>query len=397
MYMKKVFVLTISIAFSFALFAQKGKVNGAYNLILAKDLEKAIVKLNEAEVHEKTKDWPKTYYVKGKFFQELHASENQALKGQYENILELAFKNYKKAYELDTMGKLKNFMNLDAYELYNKLFTDGVSKFGENKYKEATQVWEYALESRNFTSLFNNETDTSIMYNIALAALNGQLYDKCIDYLKKVADLNYGGANVFVLMKNAYVEKGDTASALKALQDGFEKFPDDQAVIVELINYYLSSNQSQAALEYLAIAKEQDPSNPTFYHAEGVLYDKMGNFEKSIESYNKAIEVNPDYFDSQYNLGVIHFNKAVVVYEEGVMSTDDRVYERKIKEANETFKIAVPYFEKCLEIVDENDPDDKANLISTLENLSVLYYRLQMTDKHEEVKAKLDSLKAPVQ
>ncbi|MBN2520014.1 MAG: tetratricopeptide repeat protein [Bacteroidales bacterium] len=395
--MKNVFTLLIIFVFSFtAIHAQKGKVTAALNLIVAANFEKAKQNLDLAVQHEKSKDWPKTYYALGKFYHELYKSDQTELKEKYGNLLEEAYLNYKKAGDLDSLNKLENYMNLDLLDIYNKLFSDGVDEFNEKNYNEATKLWEYAIDIRNYSVLLKDDIDSSTMYNIGIAALNAKDYNKALDYFNRVLEIDYGGANVYVLMKNAYIEMEDSAAALKTLQTGFESFPEDQAILVELINYYLMSGGSQEALEYLKLAKEQDPTNPTFYHAEGVLYDKMGEFDKSVESYKKAIEIKPDFFDSHYNLGVLYFNKAVVIAEEANMTLDDKKYEKLRAEADEIFLTALPLFEECLKIMetkDLNEGDNKKNMIDTMENLKILYYRLKMDDKHADIKARLDELK----
>ena len=65
-----------------------------------------------------------------------------------------------------------------------------------------------------------------------------------------------------------------------------------------MINFYLNSNQSKEALEYLTLAKQNDPTNASFHFAEGTLFDKIGDFEKSVSAYRGAIELNPEYFDA---------------------------------------------------------------------------------------------------
>lgn len=388
--MKKYFGLLVILLISFsAAFAQKGKVNAAYNLIIAGELEKAKERLDLAVVHEKSKDWPKTYYVMGKFYHSVYLSDKTELKSKYENALDLAYENYKRASGMDTLDKLKNFMEVDIIDFYSKLYSAGVEQYEKEKYDIAAKYWIYAISSRKFSSLYKDVADSSLIFNVGIAAYFGKDYDMAIDYFTQSTNLNYGGANAFVYIKNSYLEKGDTATALGFLQQGFNKYPEDQNILIELINYYLTTGGSEKALEYLALAKEQDPSNPTFYHAEGTLYDKMGNIDKAIECYNKAIEIDQEYFNSYYNLGVIYFNRGVVLADSANMTLNDKVYEKLKKEADHKFEETVPIFEKCLEL----RPDDR----ETMDNLKILYYRLQMTEKHEEMKKRLDALPAQSQ
>jgi tetratricopeptide (TPR) repeat protein len=230
--------------------------------------------------------------------------------------------------------------------------------------------------------------DTVIYYNAALAATNAKMYDEAIEYYNKAAKYNYGGENLYVFMKDVYMANGDTLQAAEALQEGFKKNPESDLLLVQLINYFLTSGESEEALEYLNMAKQNDPGNKSFYFAEGTLYDKMGNEEKAIEAYTEALEIDPNYFDAYYNLGVLHYNKAVELFTKANNTMDDEEYQQLRKEAAEQLEKALPFMEKALNNVSkEDDPD---SYVATLETLKTLYYRLQKEDKHKETVQKLE-------
>lgn len=110
----------------------------------------------------------------------------------------------------------------------------------------------------------------------------------------------------------------------------------------------------------------------------------MGETEASIASYSKATEIDPEYFDAHYNMGVIMFNEGVRLQEEANQILDNKEYEVAKKKSDDAFAAAIPFFVKAHEI----NPTER----TTLENLKVLYYRLQMLDKREEVIKKLEAL-----
>ena len=103
--------------------------------------------------------------------------------------------------------------------------------------------------------------------------------------------------------------------------------------------------------------------------------------------YKKAVELKPDYFDAVYNLAVMNFNQAaekLKIANEMDLKTYQKDGQKYIDEANAKFEEAVPYFEKAHEI----KPDDAA----VLENLELIYKRLKMFDKVEEVQGKIAAL-----
>jgi len=365
--------------------AQKGKVTSALNYIQSDQLEKAWEAIQKAEEHHKSKDWPKTYYGKARVLQAIYESKNEELKQKFENPLIQAYDNYMKTLKMDDKGRLEKDVDLMMMPLSIDFLNRGVEAFNEENYEKALKSFEFAMELEKMP-IFQGAVDTSLIYNAGLAANNAGLYDKALFYYQKAADMGYGGPNLYIYMKNVQIAKEDSIGALETLKEGFSKYSDNQAIMVELINHYLIKGESEKALEYLAIAKEKDPSNPSFYFAEGVMYEQIGEEDKAYEAYKKAIEIDPGFFNAYYNLGVLHFNKGVKLTEEANDVMDEEKYKKMKEKADEQFKNSIPYMEKAHEI----DPDE----ISTMETLKMLYYRMKMLDKHERITEELEEAKA---
>ncbi len=252
-------------------------------------------------------------------------------------------------------------------------------------YKSAMEYFELALEVGN-DPVFNGVVDTSIIYNAGLSAYNGKLWNKAIEYLGKAKDMGYGGGATYVLLKNAYLEKGDTLTGLKVLQEGFHKNPTDKTIIFELINYYLLvEDNSQAAIDYINKALEQDTSNASLYFAKGLALDKLGKHDEAIQAYKLSIAKDPNYLNAYYNLGAMIFNDGVTKFNKCNEIMDNEKFKECVAEADKIFKESLPYLEKAHEL----DPKE----INTLETLKVLYYRLHMYDKRDQIVKELEAIK----
>jgi tetratricopeptide (TPR) repeat protein len=238
------------------------------------------------------------------------------------------------------------------------------------------------------------------MFYAGIEAYSAKLYNEAIKYFNKAADHNYDDPLIYTTLKACYYFIGDTTKGVEALNKGLQKYPNNQDILVELINYFLSLGESGRALEYLQKAKEKDPTNKSFYFAEGTLHDKMGNTAKAIEVYQKACEMDTTYFDAFYNLGVIYFNSGVKLTEAANNEMDNKKYAEKKKIADEEFKRVIPYMERAYSIISltpvSDSPDvNRANLENkraTLETLKTLYYRLKMTEKFENVNKALKEI-----
>jgi Flp pilus assembly protein TadD len=94
--------------------------------------------------------------------------------------------------------------------------------------------------------------------------------------------------------------------------------------------------------------------------------------------------VDPEFFNSWFNIGALHFNNAVELYDVANTKEDLDEYNAAKDIADEELKRAIEPMEKAHQL----NPDEKGSL----ETLQTIYYRLQMTDEYDVVKAKLENM-----
>ncbi|MFV0365394.1 MAG: tetratricopeptide repeat protein [Mangrovibacterium sp.] len=390
--MKRVIVMVaLSLAIGGNAFAQKGKVGSAQANRDAGNLEKARELIDSAvdpanPKAEKSIPWAKTWMVRGEIYAAIYKDAN--LKSTVEKPLDVAYESFLKAIELDNKGQFTSLMKVDLTQLSSTYTNDAVDCFKSNDYKAAFADFEKVL-AINALPVFSDEEqtiDTVIVFNTGLAAFNAEMYDQAIKYYKEAASYGYQGANMYDYLMMSYLNQQDTVGAIGVLQEGFKQYPEGANIVTNMINLFLQTGKTDEAITYLAIAIKQDPNNASFHFAQGALYDQLKDYDNAIESYKKAVELKPDYFDPYYNLGVIYFNRGVAQLDiaNAVPASKSKLYEEEKAKANEIFKLAVPYMEKA----SEADPNDTYSL----ESLKQLYYRLNEMDKRDAVQAKLDAL-----
>lgn len=426
--MRKGIVLIIACILAIGVNAQKNKVVSAINYLKYNELEKAKDAIDKAIEHEKTMNWEKAWWVKAKVY---HAINDQCMYNEDQKYCELSPKAYDIALEaylkainlnfvdpkwhnLDILNKeadakvFGNLMsdpkNINNWEIAQDIFmvrfpglsnvfvNVGVKQFQSDNFAENEQAVE-SFEKSLFFSGMTGKVDTPLFYYTALAAAKAKQYDKAAEYFGLCTKYEYGEdddnkAYMYYGLAKNNLEIGDTVKYMESLKKGIDKYPDNNTTLVtELINYYLAEDMSQEALDYLSLAIKKVPDNHTFYFAQGSLYDKMERYSDAEKSYKKAIELKPDYFDANYNLGAIYYNKAVQLYSDAsaIPPSEQKKYDAKIAEAKEQLKLAQPFLEKSLEI----NPED----INTLLSLKEIYARFQEYDKSKAMKEKIESLK----
>ena len=384
--MRKLTIILVGLLFVGSVsLAQKGKVTSALTYLDNGEIEKAWQTIQVAEKNPKTANYYKTYYAKGRILQKIGESKDPKIRNLVDEPLKKAWENYQKAIQLDEKKKIQKTIEIYLPMLSADFINAAVEEFKKQNFKSAMEYFEYSLKVGE-DPVFNGAIDTSIIYNAGLSAYNGKIWNKAIEYLTKAKDLGYGGGAAYVLLKNAYLEKGDTLTGLKVLQEGFEKNPTDKSIIFELINYYLLvENNSQAAIDYINKAMEQDPDNASLYFAKGLALDKLGKHDEAIAAYKKSIEKDPNYLNAYYNLGAMIFNDGVTMFNKCNEIMDNEKFKTCVAQADEKFKESLPYREKAHEL----DPKE----INTLETLKVLYYRLHMYDKRDQIVKELEAIK----
>ncbi len=294
----------------------------------------------------------------------------------YENPLPEARKSLEEAARLDTDGKETKDIKEQLGILKLAFETEAVFAYNKKNFAQAYNNFAQILEV-NKLPLMEKIQDTIIMYNAGRAAYEMKDYKEAIRLFNDVKNLGFKESFIHVFLKNCHFGSGDTLAGVNELKEGFEKYPNDESILIELINYYLVAQQSEKALDFLTLARQNDPKNVSYIFAEGTIRDKMGHFEEARSTYMHCLEVDPDFYNAAYNLGVLHYNKAVKMYEDMINISDNDAYEKAKAEADEMFKAAIPFMEKAHEI----EPTSK----EPLETLKTLYYRLQMNEKYEEV------------
>lgn len=88
-------------------------------------------------------------------------------------------------------------------------------------------------------------------------------------------------------------------------------------------NRAYDENEYDKAIEYYNKAIELDPDFADAYNNRGIAYRRKGECAKAIEDYNKAIELDPDYSEAYYNRGRAYrylkeYDKAIEDYSKAI-------------------------------------------------------------------------------
>ncbi len=404
--MKKVIVITLILLFGTTLVkSQPFNVQSAYNFMNKGKLDKAKTAIDEATLDGKTSTWPKTWYYRGSIYYDIYFSKDKNFKSLDTNALKVSFDAFLKAIQLDEKKEFFNdyhpkILSCEAQYYYNKgiqSYNLGVKNNDKKSFKDALSNFELTIA----TSAQLGITDTSSLFNAAISAEKSGKYDISQSYYAKLIKLQPKKIVYYLNLQKVFKMNKDTAKALETINKGLELFPENLTLIIEQTNIYLAKGQTEKAQQNLYKAIEKDPKNFNLYYAIGNNYDKiyydtvktmperLAAYQQSEEVYKKAIELKPDFFDANYNLGALYFNEGVRLKEVADKIQDQKKYEEENSKVDPLMQKALPFLEKAILLL----PNDKNTLIS----LKSIYARTKQYDKAKEINLKLEQLNAAKQ
>jgi tetratricopeptide (TPR) repeat protein len=378
--MKKSAIIILMLGLAAVSYAQKSRVLSVFQMIDQGKYSEARDAIELAIWNDKTSRWPRTWYAKGLLCQTAYEEgikKNDRKKTTlYPDQLYVAYDAYEKAIELDVRERLHHNISTHYYHLSNDFRKLGSDHFSKKEYEEALRAFEHALLIDN-SKLVHAKTDTSLVYNTALAAYECENWEKAIAYLTGLHDAAHK-PGTSLLLYQAHLENGDSTRAEEVLMEGVKLYKYETQVVVYLVNLFVQSERPDLAIKVLDEAIAARPGIYQFHWGRGLIYRRMGVYDKAIESFNHALELKPDEPTIYYHLGVIYYNQGVDLSDQALQVRNNDQYQALQEQSNEKFQEAVRWLEKSYEL----DPFDQ----KTISKLYQLYYQLQMKQKEEKMK-----------
>ena len=162
--------------------------------------------------------------------------------------------------------------------------------------------------------------------------------------------------------------------AKDALLTGIEKFPKNERILDGLMQLYTSEEGVGDPADLIALidkAIQDNSSNVDLWFGRGRIFYALKDYDQSIDSFKKVVELKPDMFEGNYYLGVFYTIKGDALNKEmnEKQYSSQAAYDADLKGVNDIYMAAVPWFEKAHQL--------KTDDIDTLEFLKSLCFRLR--------------------
>lgn len=304
--------------------------------------------------------------------------------------LDVATEAYLKANELNVDGKKTKVIGEQLKVLSDLYQKEALFPYYSKDYKSAAV---YYTKAGNIVKTgLTGDVDSvriAVLKNCGEINKAAGNYDQAIDFYN---DINAISASTEMYANIYYCQlmKKDTTSAINTLLKVLNDFPNEPKVsdyLNQLIDMYIKTNQLENATAYLQKAIEADPQNTAYLFNLGYLNETMNNSEAAVENYKKAISIDANEPNSNFNYGRILATKGNAVMKEADKLWGKKGYQAKVDEGKKLLKQSCDCFEICA----ENTPD-KGLKKNAYYNLMQLYAQIGQMDKSKAAREKYNEL-----
>ncbi len=383
------------------------------------NLEKAFELLKVAFQSDEVSSEPKYWNQKAALYNKIANSEMNAslLAGDnspiaHPNAAMMAFEAYQKAIKLsNNSGKYFKAALSGLMETENHLNNTGITAFQVKDYASAyknfdagVKIYELLKSNKKKSRIDVDSIRNEHIFYTGIAAFYGDMRDEAIPYLEK----NIASSSPNALSYDALFQifaPLDEEKALGYLAQGRAMFPENTSMLFTEINHYLKAGKLTQLISKLKKAIEVEPDNVSVYITMGNVYDQLqvketeaGNktkakeyFDNALDYYNQALAKDANNFDAIYSIGTLYYNKAANMttsinkFANDFSKAGMAKYDTAKKKMDNTFKEALPFFEKA-EGINPND-------LNTLIALKEIYARQDKLEKSNSIKARIDALR----
>ena len=304
-----------------------------------------------------------------------------------ENPLDKALEAYAKAAELDPKGTKTKEIKAALEDIASKFSDEAYNAYNLGNMKAASEYFEKSAKASATAPL--SVMDSSALYNAGFVAWASSDWNRARTFLEQCEKAGYTEkGEVYAKLADVANGLGDGAAAKKYLETGMAKFPENQSVLIGLINYYLNSGDDTARLfELFEDAKKNEPDNASLYYVEGNARKKLGQNEEALVAYDQATKVNPKYEWGYIGKGIQLYDMAVELQDKANNEMDNDKYMALMGEFEKCLKGCIEPFETAFELV--KDDEIKVNLAEYLKNAC-----FRFRNEGEEFQAKYDKYNA---
>lgn len=389
--MKKVMILLVIALTANVMMAQKKDRTDAFMYNKNGQYAKAMASIEKCINHDqflgmKPNEQSQAWLYRAAIYQNILQSDDEALKAQVPNALEIVYESLMKCLEnesfcADEQNQMEIGMRIAS--VMTSYYSQGADAYNNGQYAEAAPLFKKAYDIA--ASLGGGDQASEMLNLAATSALRAEDYNTALEYFNMMKGNGKETAELYRHLAACYNGLGNSEQAMEMINAGLAINPSDANLILEKVNAYLKEGKGAEAVADLQKLHELDPENAQLLFVLGTIYGDENNkdvfdTDKAKQYYEQALAINPNYYDAIYNIGVLYTTMANKYIEQaneitGFSKAEQEQYNNLIEQANGLLRTGLPYLQQAYEA---QPSDDVKNVLRSI------YVKLNMTD---EVKA----------
>ena len=124
-----------------------------------------------------------------------------------------------------------------------------------------------------------------------------------IKYFEKALDSRSNGKVACIQLMQIYHEQGDMENWSKYCKLGVDKYPDEPAFLVNLLNHVMTEKDFTEASRLSDMLIERFPEKDYGYYQKAAILYQEKKLPEALTAFQKAAEVDPESVDAQAGIG----------------------------------------------------------------------------------------------
>jgi tetratricopeptide (TPR) repeat protein len=161
-----------------------------------------------------------------------------------------------------------------------------------------------------FNKSLSLDAQYHLSYNgLGIAYLMKGEFKQAIDFFQRTLQLNPALSEAHNYMGTAYQELGMLDKAEQEFRTAASDatYKSRELPYYNLARLYFTQDRTKDALYYVQKAIEANPRLVMAHNLEGVLYERLNDFDRAINSYKAGLKLSEEDINLKFNLAVAYF------------------------------------------------------------------------------------------
>ena len=204
----------------------------------------------------------------------------------------------------------------------------GISCGGGESKKAATKPTGDSLIDQLSTQLVKSPDDIDLLYQRASVYYEKDEFEASIQDLEKAMSIDSLQPKIYHLLADNYLDYYRSREAVEMMKTVTRLFPESIPSLLKLSEMQMILNQNENSIFTVNEILRLSPQNNEAYFMLGMNFRAIGELDRAINSFQTAVENDPEMVDAWLILGELHEKKgskdAVKFYDNAINIAPDK-------------------------------------------------------------------------